>query len=69
MKKIKDGTYRAMRMDASGYVYGFYRQTGNYPNAADGHYIKEKEQDNWIVPIKKHTLVYRMDGKWIEIAV
>ena len=30
MKKIKDGTYRAMRMDASGYIYGFLTTPKEY---------------------------------------
>ena len=67
MKKIKDGTYRAIRMDASGYVYGNYRTTINSPNAPKGHYIKELNQDNWITPIKKDTLVYRLNGKWVKV--
>jgi hypothetical protein len=61
MKKIKDGTYRAMRCDASGYVYGSYRgKRGN------NYYIKEQGQDDWVTPIKIKTLVYRKDGKWLK---
>ena len=59
MKKIKDGTYRAVRCDASGYVYGYYRKNGDY--------IQELGQDNWITPIKRDTLVYRVNGKWKKI--
>ena len=64
MKKIKDGTYRAMRYDASGYVYGSYNgKVGN------SYYIKERGQDNWITPIKRETLVYRKDGKWLKESI
>ena len=40
MKKIKDGTYRAMRCDASGYVYGTYR--GKRGKSGNNYYIKEQ---------------------------
>jgi hypothetical protein len=62
MKKIKDGTYRAMRCDASGYVYGSFRWLADGVN----YCIKERDQDNWITPIKIKTLVYRKDGKWLK---
>jgi hypothetical protein len=64
MKKIEDGTYRAMRMDASGYVYGDYKgfRGANY-------HIKVRGQDNWITPIKIKTLMYRVDGKWVSFPV
>jgi hypothetical protein len=65
MKKIEDGTYRAIRCDASGYVYGNYRTGIDAPNSPEGHYIKERGQDNWIVPIKEDTLMYRKNGKWL----
>ena len=66
MRKIEDGTYRAMRSDASGYVYGNYT-TPNWPRVPKGqHYIKEHGQDNWITPIKIKTLVYRDNGKWVK---
>ena len=61
MKKIKDGTYRAKRMDGSGYVYGYHRTKPH------GHFIKEFGQDNWITPIHKSTLVYRINGKWKRV--
>ena len=68
MKKIKDGTYRAVRMDASGYVYGYYRTKGaDWHNVSESHFIKEYGQDNWITPIQKDTLVYRIDGKWKKV--
>ncbi len=67
MKKIKDGTYRALRMDASGYVYGSYT-TPNWPHVPKGqYYIKEHDQDNWTTPIKISTLVYRINGKWKKV--
>jgi len=59
MKKIEDGTYRAMRCDASGYVYGDHRVE------FEVDFIKERGQDNWITPIKIETLVYRLNDKWI----
>ena len=61
MKRIKDGTYRAKRMDGSGYIYGHYRTRKNFP---DVPVIKELGQDNWITPIHKNTLMYRINGKW-----
>ena len=64
MKKIKDGTYRAKRMDGSGYVYGYYRYKEDY---AGHHFIKEIGQNDWITPIHKNTLVYRKDGKWVKV--
>lgn len=60
MKKIKNGTYRAMRMDGSGYVYGTHRIESNV------NFIKARGQDNWLTPIKIETLVYRFNGKWIK---
>ena len=62
MKKIKNGTYKAVRCDASGYVYGFYRGKSGV-----SHYIKEEDQDNWVTPIKKETLRYRLNGKWVKV--
>ena len=61
MKKIKDGTYRAVRSDASGYVYGHYRG-----KRGPAYYIKEEDQEPWITPIKIETLRYRLNGKWIK---
>lgn len=64
MEKIKDGIYRAMRCDASGYVYGSLA-TPNWPRVPKNqHYIKVHGQYNWIVPIKIETLVRRFNGKW-----
>lgn len=61
MNKIKDGTYRAMRSDASGYVYG------NYVFRHNRHYIKEDGLRNFsIVPIYRETLVYRENEKWVK---
>jgi hypothetical protein len=62
MKKIKDGTYRAMRCDASGYVYG---SNGGFHG--NNHHIIERGQDTWTTPIKRETLVYRKDGKWVKV--
>lgn len=62
MKKIKDGTYRAMRSDASGYVYGYYK--GERGTIC---YIKEEGQDNWITQIQRETLLYRKNGKWVKV--
>jgi hypothetical protein len=62
MKKIKDGTYRAMRCDASGYVYGSYG--GHHGN---NHHIIALGQDDWTTPIKIKTLKYRVNGKWINV--
>ena len=68
MKKIKDGTYRAVRMDASGYVYGCYRdKQGSFSTAVKGYFIDAELNDGKITPIKKETLVYRADGKWIKM--
>ncbi len=61
MKKIEDGTYRAVRCDASGYVYG-----DNRGKRGNNYYIKERGQDDWITPIKIKTLVYRLNGKWVK---
>ncbi len=66
MQKIKDGTYRAVRMDASGYVYGCLA-TPNWPYVPKGRYfISERGQDSWVTPIKKDTLVYRKNGRWYK---
>ena len=64
MREIKDGIYRAKRLDGSGYVYGYYRTRMNFPNAPEGHFIKEEGQDDWITQIHKNTLMYRINGKW-----
>jgi len=61
MKKIKDGTYRAVRCDASGYVYGDY-----YGKSGNNYHIKERGQNDWITPIKIDTLVVRKNGKWVR---
>lgn len=67
MKKIKDGTYKAMRCDASGYVYGYYKSCGNFPNAPKGCFIQKFGEDIWITPVVKDTLRYRKNGKWIKL--
>lgn len=67
MKKIKDGTYRAKRMDGSGYIYGYHRMRGNYPNAPKGCFICEYGQDNCITPVHRETLRHRVDGKWKKV--
>jgi hypothetical protein len=68
MKKIKDGTYRAMRMDASGYVYGEYLdKQGRYKHAPKGHFIDPDPNDGYVTPIKRDTLLYRQDGKWVKV--
>ncbi len=64
MKKIQDGTYRARSSSAAGYVYGYYRHKESYANK---HFIQELDQDDWITPIKKDTLVYRENGKWVKV--
>jgi len=66
MKKIEDGTYRAIRSDASGYVYGNYAYKKDFGNP---HCIKEDGQDNlnFVTPIKVDTLMYRRDGKWEKV--
>lgn len=67
MKKIKDGTYRAVRMDASGYVYGNLTRP-NWPNVPEGRYfIKDDPKSHFVVPIKRETLVYRKNGKWVKM--
>ena len=70
MKKIKDGTYRAVRMDASGYVYGCYHdKQGSWPGAVSGHFIDADPNDSFITPIKKDTLMQKVNGRWRKIKV
>jgi hypothetical protein len=68
MKKIQDGTYRAVRCDASGYVYGEYLdKQGRDKHAPPGNFIDADPNDNWVTPIKMETLVYRVNGKWVKV--
>lgn len=67
MKKIKDGTCRAIRMDASGYVYGCYLDRQGYDkHAPKGDFIDADPNDSFVTPIKIKTLRYRKNGKWVK---